>query len=707
MAFNNNEPRQEFTATGGQTDFVFNFKIYAETDLNVYLTPVGQIANDTTDILTVVTDYTVVIDGDNGGTVTLTSGATNGDMVTILRDLPYTRTTDYQTGGDLLADTLDVDQDYQTYLAQQLEAKNSRFLFLPESQQGISGLLPTTPMNGYLKLKSDGSGFEYSLLEGSSFQDLIIVDNISDLSIIDTNIFSIAIVKDLDRGGTFIYDSTKVAEDNQGTNFNGWIRQYQAAVNVKWFGAVGDSTTDDTTSINNAIAYVNSLEKVLYFPTTTGNYKITSALSTITTRGGIHFESIAYSAAGKGAILVSGTGYTGVTITGAPNVCNISVVGQGNTANGLLIQNPAIGNFGNIRAHNFDGFGVKINKCWDCKFNTISIEACGNATEYAFSMNDDGDTCNMSHISRLQVENANKKAISISPNTLSCKIDNIHSEGAIADILYNTWEIGGNRTEYGSGRFTATVPANAKMSVSAAVSPINNFLIEGAVNVEAEAYSGSIIDFNSLECQGTFTVKSGQTGDINIENSSLYDLDAIGYGARLSRTKVTNDLSVGFCNNDNTYHTFRQCKINRIVSSDSTSAGVFERCSIAIHNNLLGSATLWNKCTINDGATSDLAIAFKELRLADSIVNANITSDNGTITAINTQFNGNIAQTAGPNSSIFDDKCICTGTTNLGVTAPTTTPVIGTKTYHLVPVTTGNIGWTYTSAGWKAFGTIA
>ena len=44
------------------------------------------------------------------------------------------------------------------------------------------------------------------------------------------------IVKDLNRGGTFVYDSSKVSEDNQGTNFNGWIRLYDSAVNVKWFG---------------------------------------------------------------------------------------------------------------------------------------------------------------------------------------------------------------------------------------------------------------------------------------------------------------------------------------------------------------------------------------------------------------------------------------------------------------------------------------
>ena len=128
MAFNNNTPRQEFVASAAQTDFVFNFKIFEDTEITAYLTPTGQDADDATDILVITTNYTIVIDGDNGGTLTLTSGATNGDKVTILRDLPFTRTTDYQTGGDLLAETLDTDQEYQTYLAQQLEASKTQFV---------------------------------------------------------------------------------------------------------------------------------------------------------------------------------------------------------------------------------------------------------------------------------------------------------------------------------------------------------------------------------------------------------------------------------------------------------------------------------------------------------------------------------------------------------------------------------------------------
>ena len=53
-----------------------------------------------------------------------------------------------------------------------------------------------------------------------------IVETIDELSLVDINKYTTAIVKDLDRGGTFIYDSTKVAENNQVTIFNGWTRQY-------------------------------------------------------------------------------------------------------------------------------------------------------------------------------------------------------------------------------------------------------------------------------------------------------------------------------------------------------------------------------------------------------------------------------------------------------------------------------------------------
>jgi hypothetical protein len=80
------------------------------------------------------------------------------------------------------------------------------------------------------------------------------VSTVADLASVPSS-YTTAIVKDIDRGGTFIWSSTGTA--NGGTVFAGatgyWTRQYSGAVNVKWFGAVGDGITDDTSAIQTFI----------------------------------------------------------------------------------------------------------------------------------------------------------------------------------------------------------------------------------------------------------------------------------------------------------------------------------------------------------------------------------------------------------------------------------------------------------------------
>lgn len=161
MSFNTNIGRQSFTASGGQTEFDFNFKIYAATDLKVYLTPVGQDPNDTNDLLIYGTEYTVTIDGDNGGMVTLLSAATLNDILVFERVLPRVRDISYVTNGDLLAATLNLDQDYQTYMLIDDFNTADRSISLPSTDVTMSPELPPTVFNGYLRVKSDGSGFEY------------------------------------------------------------------------------------------------------------------------------------------------------------------------------------------------------------------------------------------------------------------------------------------------------------------------------------------------------------------------------------------------------------------------------------------------------------------------------------------------------------------------------------------------------------------
>lgn len=80
-----------------------------------------------------------------------------------------------------------------------------------------------------------------------------IVDTVEALATLDITKYTTAIVKDPDRGGTFIWSETGTA--NGGTVFAGvsgyWNRQYSGSVNVKWFGA--NEGMDNTIAIQKAL----------------------------------------------------------------------------------------------------------------------------------------------------------------------------------------------------------------------------------------------------------------------------------------------------------------------------------------------------------------------------------------------------------------------------------------------------------------------
>ena len=104
----------------------------------------------------------------------------------------------------------------------------------------------------------------------------VVVSDIDELLLLNTNkeINTTAIVKDSNRGGVFNYDGAQSGVNNGGTIFDGWVRQYDGAVNVKWFGAVGDGVTDDTTVIQNTITYASISGGSVYVPK--GTYPATS-----------------------------------------------------------------------------------------------------------------------------------------------------------------------------------------------------------------------------------------------------------------------------------------------------------------------------------------------------------------------------------------------------------------------------------------------
>lgn len=116
-----NVPRRVVYAASGVGPYAFTFEILNQTDIAVY---------KASTLLTLTTDYTVTINANGTGSVTLvtTAGTSN---ITIVGSKNIQRTTDFTTGGDLFANTLNDELDNQTIFIQQVAETAERGLKAP------------------------------------------------------------------------------------------------------------------------------------------------------------------------------------------------------------------------------------------------------------------------------------------------------------------------------------------------------------------------------------------------------------------------------------------------------------------------------------------------------------------------------------------------------------------------------------------------
>lgn len=114
--------RVVYTGSAGTGPYSFTFEVLANTDIQVY---------KNTTLLTLTTNYTVTINSNGTGSVTLVSAATGSDTITIVGDRAIQRATDFVTGGDLFANTLNDEFDSLVIFAQQVDEKADRGLKAP------------------------------------------------------------------------------------------------------------------------------------------------------------------------------------------------------------------------------------------------------------------------------------------------------------------------------------------------------------------------------------------------------------------------------------------------------------------------------------------------------------------------------------------------------------------------------------------------
>ena len=215
MTINSGNLREEYTATAGQTEFTYSFKIFSSSDLNVYQTPAGVDFDDDTYL---ITSYTVSgVLNEDGGTVTLNSGATAGDRITIVSAIPETRDTDYQVNGDFSATTVNNDFDRVVSLAKQAAELARRSPGFEESSQSATSLtFPSPVANAFLRTKTDLSGYNNYTATTNALLDDIPVASYADARALTSASYTdgqVVTVTDTGIGGHFVIRTGTVTDD--------------------------------------------------------------------------------------------------------------------------------------------------------------------------------------------------------------------------------------------------------------------------------------------------------------------------------------------------------------------------------------------------------------------------------------------------------------------------------------------------------------
>ncbi len=143
------------TGAGGAGPYSFTFEILAAGDIAVYKDDV---------LLTLTTHYTVSIAANGTGSVTITAAGlalapASPTQYAIVGNRTIARTTDYVTGGDFFANTLNDELDQQTIFAQQNQEGLARALQAPQTDPtSINMIMPRASARAGRVLSFDANG---------------------------------------------------------------------------------------------------------------------------------------------------------------------------------------------------------------------------------------------------------------------------------------------------------------------------------------------------------------------------------------------------------------------------------------------------------------------------------------------------------------------------------------------------------------------
>ena len=313
MTVLDNTPRDQYTATGGQVAFTYTFEIAAEGDIAVLQN--GTLLN----LGAGAGEYAVTGAGvDTGGVVTLVTGATAGDIITLYRDMALDRLTSYTNGGDFLAADVNNDFDRLWLALQQNTGVSDRALVAPNTDPtDINMTIPTkTDRLGKLlqfnattgnpevvsptsivgsgafnvyNFTGDGTTVAFTLgtAPGVENNTQVYIDGVyqqkNTYTVSDTTLTFSAAPPNLSTIEVMVVTAQPINTANAAsvsftqagsTDTRTVQAKLEESVSVMDFGAIGDGIADDTVAIQAAL---NSGAKKIFVPS--GEYIVSAELS--------------------------------------------------------------------------------------------------------------------------------------------------------------------------------------------------------------------------------------------------------------------------------------------------------------------------------------------------------------------------------------------------------------------------------------------
>ena len=285
-------------------------------------------------LLTETTNYTVVIHGDIGGTLTTVTAIETTEQIHIIRNTPRTQSLDLEPGGSFNAENVEDALDKNTKLAIENKDAIGKAIIFPATDASLLTTILPNAIDGASKVVArDSSG------------NITMIDAVPEGSVAFSTF------------GTNMAEAANALAGKAVINLD-------HVIDVRDYGGVADGSTDTTTGLQDAIDAANAgTTKRVYFPAGASYYKITTELTL--------YAGIRYFGDGVGSQIRQVT--SDGNVLAASNQDDLIIndlylygpgdTGASTTGNGIYLSNCDYAKIYNIKTANMGLTGIQLRNC--------------------------------------------------------------------------------------------------------------------------------------------------------------------------------------------------------------------------------------------------------------------------------------------------------------------------------------------------------